>query len=196
MNLPNNLKDLFDYFNIKSVKDFTKFYFFDVNPGKNDWRYVVECDIYVTTQVIGTNYKKFVDFGTMTFNPIDYKPDRINLNNETVNQLISTLTETDLEKGFSKIQQVQLKDYYNLEIKNKYNSNSFKVSKSKFKQYSEFYYSSEQKITGTLILCIEFDQDIGDLVAKSINEGKLFKPTKLDKLIKYIDLMRYLLIDF
>jgi hypothetical protein len=195
MEIPNNLKpykDYLDYLNVKTLEDFIRFYYISLNINKYKWVYRVKFDDY--TVRIENRVVTIIDFNKRILIDIDGK--LIRLTEDYIYNLLVKMNDDQIKIALSNFGlKLKMKECRYLEVKSKYNDNSFKVLRSKFKKYCEFCYASEVDIGDILIINIKFSQNIGNLVAQSINEGKMLK-VDFDQLIEYIDLMKYLLIEF
>jgi hypothetical protein len=200
MNLPPNFnifKEYLHYLQIISLKDYIKFYYLSINPNQTDWFYNDHYRRYYSTKRTPGDNPEF-------FSLIDLKyttkfEETIKLTEEYVYNLLANVTQDQIKTALIYIEmKAPLKDWRYLTIQSK-SGVEFTVLRKNFKRYCQFYEDFKEfsdKLGSTLILSIDFDQNVGNLVAKTINSKEFVKPVDFELMIKYIDLLRYLGVNF
>ena len=195
----NKFKEYFQYLGIISLADFIKFYYISVDLDQVGWK---NCGrYYCSNKWLGhcsqsIDFEKYIFTCFKTGERIDYE-----LTEEFMFEQLADLTQEDIKRGLVSSEiQGRLDEFRYLTIKSKYSGIEFNVLRNKFKKYCAFYQTylefSKEKLPDILVIHVDFDQNTANLVAETINRGKFDKPKDFDMLVKYIDLLRYLQVDF
>jgi hypothetical protein len=202
MNLPPNFqpfKEYFEYLNATSLKSLIIFYYIRVNVDNIE--YIKDCDSYHSKQYIGGNYIERIYL--KTFEHVSFRSGTkvvTKITEEYLYNLLAVLTEEQIKLGFANLRVTNPLRCNYLTIKSKYGNAQFKVLRSDFKKYCGLYeaikeFDKSYKLDKILILECNFDQPTAKLVAKTISTGEFNKPRDFEQAIKYIDLLKYLLIN-